>query len=165
MDEWRNGGILPDDCIKCPVGAFCRGGCRVNTTPSTLRAMDIYSDRSRISDVPIEDLLPGGDYSLESVPQNVFLHPKVVLREENFGALLSRRDRGAVVLVNHSAATFIESRGGGGVFSLVDFLRESGAVSPEEKCAVGRLYLKLVRKGIFIEIPANKGGGDKNAGA
>jgi radical SAM protein with 4Fe4S-binding SPASM domain len=151
MDGWRDGEFIPKQCHGCPIVTACRGGCRVNTLIPGLCNVDIHATPERLNNIPQERWISTYQREVSMVPSEVMVHPQVRFRNESFGALLYRSDRQAIVLVNHSAATFlkkaaVERR----VFSFPSFLKHSGAITEAEQQMVERLYRKLVQKGLLI---------------
>lgn len=151
MDGWREGEFIPDECHGCPVIAACRGGCRVNTLVSGLKNMDYYADSRRLVGLPQECLTLRLPEKINDVPTKVMVSPQVKFRNELFGALVYRTDPLAIVLVNHSAATFLKTVAEKGEkFDLFSFLGQSGARTEAERRSVERLYRKLVQKGFLV---------------
>lgn len=151
MDGWREGEFIPDECHSCPVIAACRGGCRVNTLVSGLKNMDYYADPRRLIGLPQECLTLRLPEKISDVPTQVMVSPQVKFRNEFFGALVYRTDPLAIVLVNHSAATFLKTVAKKREkFDLFSFLGQSGARTEVERRSVERLYRKLVQKGFLV---------------
>jgi radical SAM protein with 4Fe4S-binding SPASM domain len=150
MADWRNGVFLPEKCTKCPILAFCTGGCRVNSFSGDFDEMDFYADPDRIPSVPKERILP-----IAETPENldffdkVIISPTVGMRAESFGAVIFQPEPWGIILINKSAMNFLKSKTGI-IFTFSDFLESSGAMTETDKRRVKHLYRKLIHKKMLI---------------
>lgn len=165
MKGWREGAFVPEECRGCLVVAACRGGCRVSTLALGLQNMDIYADPRRLKDISRARPAPHLPEKADEIPMRVTVHSQARFRSEAFGALIYRTNPLALVLVNHSAATFLVAMAEKGeVFDLSTFLERSGAKTENERRSVEYLYRKLVRKG-FLATPTERQKGGDNSGS
>jgi len=153
MVGWREGEFIPEKCRGCPAVAACRGGCRVNTLVPGLQNMDIYADPRQLKNISREQLTPRLSEKVNEIAMKVEVCSQARFRSESFGALVYRTNPLALVLVNHSTATFLRTAiEKGEVFDLPTFLERSGARTDNERQSVERLYQKLIWKGFLITL-------------
>ena len=123
----------------------------MNTLMPGLGNMDFYAAPERLDGILPERLFIPTEPDEEPSAHLVTVDPNTKFRDESFGALLYRNDPWTITLVNRSAATFLKDvTERNVVFSLDNFLENSGAVTSQERRMVERLYRKLVRKKILI---------------
>lgn len=164
ISGWREGSFVPKECRDCPVVSACRGGCRVSTLAPGLQNMDIYADPQRLKDISLARLAPRLPEKADEIPMRVMVHSQARFRSEAFGALIYIINPLALVLVNHSAATFLAAMAKKGeVLYFSAFLERSGAKTENERRSVEHLYRKLIRKG-FLTTPTERRKGDDDNG-
>ena len=153
MDGWRKGEFVPGRCRDCPISTACRGGCRVNTVMPGLLNMDFYANPENLKKLAQEQSIPNLFEKADGIPMRVAICPQAHFRNEAFGALIYKTNPLTLVLVNHAAATFLRSAAERReVFSLPDFLEQSGAKTGSERQNVERLYRRLVEKGFLTSV-------------
>ena len=156
MDGWREAEFIPEQCRSCSIVTACRGGCRVNTLMAGLQNMDLYADPRHLASLLQERLTSRLPEETDVIPVKLIVDPQVRLRNESFGALAYRTNPLTIVLVNHTATTFLRTMAEKGEeFDFLSFLERSGARTETERRSVERLYRNLVQKG-FLITPTNQ---------
>ncbi len=151
MAGWHEGKFIPEGCRDCRVVAACRGGCRVNTLISGLKNVDYYADTQRLVGLPQERLTSRLPEKISDVPTKVMVCPQIRFRDETFGALVYKISPLVIVLVNRGAAIFLRTMlKRKDEFDFSFFLKQSGAITEEERRGVKSLYHKLIRKGFLV---------------
>jgi hypothetical protein len=112
--------------------------------------MDMYADPQNPN---IVDELSRRDINETTAEDtiDVEISTQARFRSESFGATIYKVNPLALVLVNHSTATFLRIIAKNRQkIRLSTFLERSGAKTEDERRGVVRLYRKLIKKGFLI---------------
>lgn len=82
MDSWREGVYTPEECQKCSMLSSCGGDCRLNA----IRVKEKPYSLDGTCKIEIESSL---SYELYDRAATYSFNNKTILREENFGAVVS----------------------------------------------------------------------------
>ncbi len=154
MKGWRKGDFIPSECHDCSVVVSCRGGCRVCTLSQGLKNLDLYADPEQMTQKQRLQTKNTQNIDLDALPECVVVCPNTCFRDESFGALVYTTDPLSIMLINRSAAMFLKRKQQhASVFTLENFLKQSGARTKKQIADVKRLYQKLVYKGLLNPHP------------
>jgi len=157
MEEWRNGSMIPLECIKCPLLEICGGGCRMEAKMrcGSSNAMDPYSSPKDINfTLQQSNKLLKRELKIVSV---FSVAEKVHIRLEKFGSVIFVAHRFKAYL-NKESTDFLMKLNPERIYTIEEIIK----LGDYDIEALKRFLSKLADKKIILQRPKKIIGGGRD---